>query len=396
MDHAKQVEQIKQIFHQLDNDTCVVRDTYAINGSKDYYTSPAQLARERQVLFRRTPVVVGTSDQVREPGDFFTSRDLGIPLLVVRGRNGRLNAFLNSCTHRASAVEMERCGKGRKVFTCPFHAWSFDTEGNLVGLPEPWGFPGLDKAEHHLVTLPVAERHGLIWVLGDPEGVLDLDALLGPLDDEFAQFGLEDYRLFDTNVRTLNMNWKIALDTFGESYHVQALHKQTALTLFHSTVCTVETYGRHSRMLATRRSLEQFRESPEADWRLLPHATMVYLIFPNTVLLWQVDHVELFRLYPLGDNADQTLLYTSVLSPGPVKSEQEQRHWTRQLEFLVTVTEEDFSMGPTIHEALSTGLMEQVVFGTYEAALIHLHTNLRQALGLEPLQFVEAAAPIAR
>ncbi len=396
MDHATQVEQIKKIFHQLDNNTCVLRDSYAVNGAKDYYTSPELLAKERQVLFRRTPVVVGMSDQVPEPGDFLTSKDIGIPLLVVRGRHGGLNAFLNSCTHRASAVELENCGKGRKVFTCPFHAWSYDTEGNLVGLPEPWGFPGLDKSRHGLVSLPVAERHGLIWVLGDPDGVLDLDALLGPLDEEFAPFGLDGYKLFDTNVRTLNMNWKIALDTFGESYHVQALHKKTALPLFHSTVVTVETFGPHSRMCATRRSLERFRQAPEADWQLLPHATMVYLLYPNTVLIWQVDHVELFRLYPLGDKGDQTLLYTSVLSPGAVTSDSERRHWARQLEFLISVTEEDFSMGPTIHDALATGLMPQVVFGTYEAALIHTHTHLRRDLGLEPLHIVDAAALPAR
>lgn len=334
--------------------------------------------------------MVGFSDQVRKPGDFFTVNDTGVPMLVVRSHDGELRAFLNSCTHRGSAVEFDSCGSGRKVFSCPWHGWNYRNDGTLVGIPDPWGFPDLNKQEYGLTSLPVAERHGLVFAIGNPAAVLDLDEFLGPLDGELARYQLDEFEVYATNVRTLDMNWKLAVDTFGEAYHVRYLHRDTGAHLFYSTVITFEPFGRHTRMGMALRSLEKLRQLPEDEWDLTNHVLYAYLLYPNVALSWTSENLAVYRMYPASDDPNRSVVHTSLhRHPSSTRSD---AAWDKNMEFLINVTEEDFSMAPSAQAALATGLKDQVVYGSFEAPLIHMHTQYRHALGLEPLEIVEPTA----
>jgi phenylpropionate dioxygenase-like ring-hydroxylating dioxygenase large terminal subunit len=389
MDRATQIDQIKKFFDQIDNNVCTVRDSYALNDAKDYFSSADQLAKEREIIFRDSPVVVGYSDQVRNRGDFFASMDTGVPILVVRSQDGELRGFLNSCTHRGSAVEMEPCGSGRKVFSCPWHGWNYRTDGTLAGVPDSWGFPDLDKQEYCLTSLPVAERHGMVWAVCNPALELDLDEFLGPVDEELQEYNLDEFEIYETNRRELDMNWKLALDTFGEAYHVRFLHKDTGAHLFYSTTITCESFGRHTRMGMALKSLEQLRDVPEEDWNLHAHVLYAYLMYPNIAMSWTAENLAIYRMYPLGDDPSRSVVYTTLLRhPDSTRSEAE---WEHNMKFLIDVTEEDFSMAPSAQAALNTGLKQKVVYGTFEAPLIGIHTQFRKALGLEPLSLIEPA-----
>src|SRR4029079_6463562 len=109
--------------------------------------------------------------ELPSPGDYRADDLSGAPILVVRVGDGRLNAFLNVCRHRGAKVATGS-GSGKRLFVCPYHAFTYDLTGRLTKLPAE-GFRGLACADHSLVPLPVAELHGLIWVQATPGADLD-------------------------------------------------------------------------------------------------------------------------------------------------------------------------------------------------------------------------------
>ena len=173
------------------------------------YTDADQAEQERQEFFLGMPQCVGLSGDLAEPGAFLTTDDLGIPILATRDGEGRLRAFINSCRHRGAIVETDARGVKRR-FTCPFHAWSYDASGDLVGL---------------------------LFVHPDPNGTIDLDALLGEqFNDEFPTWNFDDLIPINRDVYDTACNWKLAMDTFGETYHFSSLHKDTLFNTFHGNV----------------------------------------------------------------------------------------------------------------------------------------------------------------
>ena len=131
----------------------------------DEYFDAARYDREVRLLFRRYPVVVAFSAQRRKPGDFVTHNDSASRFWSTRGTDGVLRAFLNVCRHRSAAVETKACGEGKRAFVCPYHGWSYDLTGRLLGITDGAAFGDVDRAAHGLRSLAVAEKYGLVWVV---------------------------------------------------------------------------------------------------------------------------------------------------------------------------------------------------------------------------------------
>ena len=108
-----------------------------------------------------SPIVVGFSGQVRRPGDFVVHNDTGQPILVTRGTDGVLRAFLNVCRHRGASVEQKPCGANKRAFVCAYHGWSYDLTGRLVGITDGATFGDIDKSKYGLRRLKLAEKYGL-------------------------------------------------------------------------------------------------------------------------------------------------------------------------------------------------------------------------------------------
>lgn len=96
------------------------------------YTDEALFAREKEQLFRRAPLLLAASCELRNPGDCKVMDVVGVPLLIVRGQDGVVRTFLNACTHRGARL-MRECGRAARL-TCPYHAWSFRLDGSLLGV----------------------------------------------------------------------------------------------------------------------------------------------------------------------------------------------------------------------------------------------------------------------
>ncbi len=377
MKHETQVRLIREALEACERGSPPMAESWSENVAS-VYTSPERADRERTALFHDHPIVTGFSSAVPEPGDYLTDDLSLVPLLVVRQTSGALKAFVNACRHRGSKL-VAGGGRCASRFTCPYHAWSYDLTGALRAIPDDFGFVGFDRDRHGLIELPVDERHGLIWVLPRPDGSLALAEHLGGLADDLADYRIEEHVVVETRVLEKRMNWKLVSDTFWEAYHLKPLHKRTIAPIFVRNLGLFEPFGRHHRYVGIRASIAKLRELPERDWNLLPHATILMNLFPNTILVIQSDHLEAYRIFPDPDRTNRCRLEIAILALRDRRAED----WRRVMDLLVGVVEEDFAIGEGIQRNFNSGALPRVVYGRFEQALEHFHRSVRNAVGVE-------------
>ena len=382
MDHATQVCLMRRIFGFLDAHTTELATAPYVNAVSTY-TSEAQLERERARLFRDQPLFVGLSCDAAEPGAYFTHTDTGVPILVVRRQSGDLRALLAVCRHRGAQVVT---GSGRCAgrFTCPYHGWTYDENGRLVSQPFREGFSGLSPETLCLQQLPVAERYGMIFVRAGAGAPIDVDAHLGGAQHELGALGLERYVRFASHELQRAMNWKLVIDTFLEAYHVPTVHERTLSPAILGTPAAWDAFGRSSRLVAVRRSIADVRQQPESEWNLLDHAVVLYNLFPNTMLIHQLDHIEIVQAYPGDDGVDSAKIVFMLYTPSPVASEGARRHFQTNFDVLLSATNgEDFRIGEQIQRGFHADTHGTVVYGRNEPGVAHYHRMIKAALGLD-------------
>ncbi len=391
MRRSEQVRLIKSILASMDSSTTVDAGGLRRNPTS-VYRDPELAEREWHHFFRGHPQLIGLSADLPEPGSFLTFDDLGIPILATRDGNGEFRAFVNACRHRGARVETRERGDARN-FRCPFHAWTYSADGRLTGLPKPDHFGRVCRDNLSLVSLPAAELGGLLWVHPDPDGTIDPQDLLGgELLAELESWRLDELTYLDRDTYDVACNWKLAMDTFGETYHFPTLHRDTINVFFHGNVQAYDTFGRNHRMLLVRRTIDTMRERPEDEWSITEATLPAYWLFPNVQLLPFSDGVYLVRAYPVpgnpGRHRSHITFYLRPNVPRPLEVDQVE-HRLGQLSlaeaFASIIRDEDYVMSASQQITASTGALEYSLFGRNEPALHHYHLTYREALGMEPL-----------
>ncbi len=348
------------------------------------YSCRERAALEREKLFRDQPILMGLSMRLPRPGDYLTEDVAGMPVLMTRTADGTIMAFANICRHRAAPVA-QGCGHA-KAFTCPYHGWTYDLAGKLLGTTDKVGFAGIDLAAHGLVRLPAVERHGLLFVRPKPAQpgeslVLDVDTGLGALADDLDALKLDTFPLFSTDRVAPRLNWKFAIDTFLEGYHIQHLHRKTIAPYFIGNCGLFDGAGPHGRMCVPRTSIETMRNLPETDRNYFPHIIALYQLFPNSLLIWQIDHVEIWRAFPGRDDPSRADVEMTIYKP-PVTTRPDS-YWEKNRDVAIrTVLEEDFPLGERMQIGFESGATQDVIYGRNEPSLVHFHSSIRNALGV--------------
>jgi phenylpropionate dioxygenase-like ring-hydroxylating dioxygenase large terminal subunit len=195
----------------------------------DGYRSSDYKEREFNRLWSRVWQIAGRADELPEPGDWKVHRIYDQSYLLVHGKDGVIRGFVNACRHRGNRL---CAGKGRSSrFTCPYHNWTYGLDGQLLGLAHP-DFEGTieefvaPRSELGLLRISVECFAGFIFINPDPDAA-PLAEFLGPARDILAAYRMEEWVAVGTNVReTLECNWKVVMDAFGEGYHVQGVHPE--------------------------------------------------------------------------------------------------------------------------------------------------------------------------
>jgi phenylpropionate dioxygenase-like ring-hydroxylating dioxygenase large terminal subunit len=347
------------------------------------YCDPDRFTRERR-LIRRRPALACFSGQLREPGDYVTVVIGGVPLVVVRGGDGRAHALVNVCRHRGSPVVVPvdgATGRASRSLRCRFHGWTYGLDGALLATPYgDDGFEGLDPACLALAAVPVAEACGLVLVRAEGDEPIDAVEALAGVDVELDEWGFGSYHRYGSWVSEWACNWKLLLDTFLETYHVFALHAETVGRYFLVRPSAFAPFGPHLRFHSLQKSFLTLADRPEEDWELLSHGTVEYLLAPASVLSHSVDHLGWYRFEPL--DVDRTRVELTVFTPEPVETAEGKAHFDRTIELHRRVSGgEDFTQMVQVHASLASGAANEVIFGRNEPAAIHFHHALEQWLG---------------
>ncbi|WP_170560179.1 aromatic ring-hydroxylating oxygenase subunit alpha [Ruegeria atlantica] len=380
MDRQTEIEQIKEIIGLADQKSAFLDDTIA-HSPISRYSSPERFERERALIFRRRPVIVAQSSELEVPRAFLTKRFLDLPVLLTRDENGNVRAFLNVCRHRGAKLEREAKGC-KRVFTCPYHAWSWTNEGELRAVPqEAQGFPNLPRAERGLRRLPCAEKNGFIWIVADPDlaEMPDIDGWLAGIGAELDWIGLDQHRIAAIEEIDIKANWKLLMEGGMEAYHFRVAHKNTIGPYFPDNLLTYQMFGPHMRAILPRISMPDMRDTPEDNWEIRRDANMVFTLMSNSQLLVQQDHVMWFHFEPITHDLTHVRMATLVPRALP-DTEEMQAHWDKNQKITVTALMEDFQLGEEIQSGFASRGNPSHLFGRFEGALHRFNACVEEML----------------
>ena len=161
MDREHRIAIAKQVLAMLEKDEVEYGEE-----SREFdigrFTDKDRFELEKQEFFLKRPQLIAFSADIPNPGDYYATEIVGKPILLVRGKDGKAQAFLNACRHRGVKIA-EGCGHA-KGFTCPYHGWTFGTDGALMSVPSRAAFDDAQLKDRDLIPLPIAEDIGFILV----------------------------------------------------------------------------------------------------------------------------------------------------------------------------------------------------------------------------------------
>jgi len=334
-------------------------------------------------------LIVGTVHQFPEAGAFkvFDKWDAA-GVIIVRGHDDKIRAFYNTCQHRGAPVVAKECGVVQRL-NCQMHSWSYELDGTLVGIPGRRDFhANLDRAKNGLKPVACDIWRGFVFINFDPSPMPLLD-WLGPIAEEATWF--DGLRIAATDSMMLNANWKIAIESNIEVYHVTTVHPETvALGLdYRGSAHELYTNG-HSRMVVPSKGYDSRKVRAQAETgdpqdALLQNTNVSYLLFP-------------FHLTPGGRNAngqygitlqtfwpisvDKTLLEWHTMAPDwgegepPVATKEQNERYSQVMD------EDTASMAP-IQRSISSGAFDGALISYHERRIYHHEASLDRHIGID-------------
>ncbi|HEX9706710.1 MAG TPA: aromatic ring-hydroxylating dioxygenase subunit alpha [Steroidobacteraceae bacterium] len=179
---------------------------------------------EKQSIFKKAWHLVCHLNDVPGTGDYQTFDFLGESILTVRGDDGRVRSFHNVCRHRASRLVDGTHGNCGRRITCPYHAWTYATDGRLVGVPMRSNYPGLEPARYGLAPLEQEIWHGFIFVRFAP-GLPSVQDQMAPYAEEMTGYRFEEFKpMGKVRLRSRAVNWKNVSDNYSDGLHIPVAH----------------------------------------------------------------------------------------------------------------------------------------------------------------------------
>jgi len=319
---------------------------------------------EREAVFQQEWICVGREDEIPASGDFLTHQIAEVPVLIVRQPDAEIKAFVNACAHRFACLVPDDKGSGKR-FTCRYHAWTYDTSGQLIRAPYMEMKDGFDVTRHRLCPLRLGTWEGFIYVTLAENPSAQLDESLAPLREQVV--GRYDMACYQTVLRESmewNANWKNLIENFTESYHVPIAHGKTFAQ--HNKppqdyVCGEDSihYCYHRAPQAAETGLgaaHPKNDRLEDEWRRM---MIDFCVFPNHLVTLMPDYLWYISVQPLG--VDQMYATWGLAVPPEVLadvSEADFDDWLAQFKHYMEVANgEDKTLVEALHRGSAAPLL---------------------------------------
>ncbi len=349
------------------------------------YRDPQMYELETERVWRRTWLFAAHESDLAEPGSYRTFERSGAPIVIVRGEDGTVRAFYNSCRHRGAPVVRDDCGTARRL-TCQYHSWSYDLAGTLRAVPDVRSFAGLDQDSLGLVPVRCEVWEGWVFVNEDPAAEPLVD-FLGPLCEQMKEVDGPSLRRVGTQVHHVNANWKAMVDAFLEVYHIRTVHPDNAALLYDdSTVSVAMLPHGHSRLsVAVRPELMGVMDpSPAADnpsvGRLWRETSTSFGWFPNVVAPLDTGAFPLLCMWPVDERT--TELELQWFAPSWGDGDMPEEHAVRMTLF-ETVMDQDTANMAAIQRSVESHGARPFQIGWHERLIHHFHRAVDLAIGVD-------------
>ena len=271
-----------------------------------YYVDAEYFSREMEALFGRMWICAGRAEQVERPGQFFVREVLGESLIVTCAASGRVHAFYNVCRHRGTRLCTEQQGTFAGSIQCPYHAWTYDLEGMLIGAPHMEEVPHFRKADYplHQVHADVWDGHLFLNLSADPQPLL---TQLADLPAKFTPWRMGELRLAHRIVYDVRANWKLLIQNYNECLHCPNLHPAlNKLSHYLSGENEPLRAGYMGGRMDLRPGVATLSMDGTCPRAFLPglseedvRRVYYYAIFPNMLLSLHPDYMLVHTLWPI-------------------------------------------------------------------------------------------------
>jgi len=309
----------------------------------ELYHSQEVYELERDRLFARGWVCPGLAAEVANPGDFLCFSIGDQPIFTIRGRDGVLRSFSNICLHRMMPL-LEGRGSCTRI-VCPYHAWTYETDGQLLAAPHMKRSPGFDPRQHHLPELRTEVWEGWIYVTLDRD-VASVATLLAPLQDLVAPYAMSGYVPVVTQDHVWKTNWKLLTENFMEGYHLPVAHRKTVGAWFpvDDTGFPEASFDSFTYQTFTKKEDAKYGRAHPANTRLKDQerfTSILPTVFPAHMYVLAPDHLWYLSLRPKSLGEVQ-VRFGAALAPELMESLSDPKAFVAEMvDFFDRVNEED-------------------------------------------------------
>lgn len=387
MDRAARIAIAKRVLGMLDTDELDFSDE-SWEADIGRFVDKERFEIEKQKFFLERPQLIAYTADLPDPGDYYATEIVGRPILLVRGKDGKARAFLNACRHRGVKIA-EGCGHAAG-FTCPYHGWTYGTDGSLSSVPSRMAFEESQLKDRNLIALPLAEEIGFIVVHPQPNGHLDFDEFMGPMKAHLAGYNFANLRLVTEYRAPARINWKHAVDGGVEGYHVPFLHSTTVGPMTLKQFLHLDM-GMHHSLVSVSPDIVKLKDLPESEWPEYCHFSVSNAIFPNTV----VGAGELMAFFQRSEPGDEPgacnyvfRLYGWDRRAGPEILARDKQIADMLLQVALN---EDMKTQISSQIMMEAGAVPSVIFGKREQNIMRMHKNFDRLLGHDAAAALRAA-----
>ena len=306
---------------------------------------------------------------------------MGVPLLLTRDRDMKAHCFINVCRHRGAKVCLQDKGHQTR-FSCPYHAWTYSNQGELIGIYGEDSFGEVDRATMGLTELTCEERAGVIFACLTPGRAFDIDDWLGEFVEKLADQKLANWHLHTERFLD-GSGWKATMDGYLEVYHHNSVHGKTVGPHTVGNLLVHDTWGVHQRMAFARKNIEELNDRPPESWdNPESFIRVVHSVFPNLSISAILGGQCLVGFIYPGETSTTTVTRQLILSASVPRSEDELAAVeTFSQMTLQAVRDEDYALVATVQGALNSGANDSFLIGRNEPAVQHYHQMIGEVVG---------------
>lgn len=344
------------------------------------YTDPAFLALERKFLWQNVWLYALHVDELPEPGDYRLWDRTGSPIVIVRGKDGAIRAFYNSCSHRGAPL-VEKVQGATQGFFCRYHGWTYDLAGNLNSVRELRDFPQFDRSCHGLRKVRCETWGNWVFVNENPDAE-PLDRFLGGIVDDWANLGVEHLRHIQSDSFVIDCQVKVLIDAFLETYHLKSIHPNTVDRFLDSRSSFMNLWERGHSMMTTAHRDPEWRDPGARGMPQIEGAEDIfeqnpsYNIFPNLVTPPSRTGMPFLTFWPRDDRS----MVVDVHWFGPEGS-QGHEMWPTRISNLGRILEEDTQFAPSIQKSVEAKGFEGLNLSYQERRIYVWHMELDRLIG---------------